>query len=237
VAVEGAPPGAAGVCGDGSLGRGGATRASAVPCQPREVDTLHQRQEVDQLRDRWSAIGHELRTPLNAILGHAGLLLEGVGGPLSAEARACLGDVQAAGHRLLQQIDWLLLLAQVEATAPRMDASVDLAGLIRTALQRCGPVAQGADAAFRVRGDAFWLEVLAGALAELCRDGSAHVPRLEVVLHPQREAGGLHLLSPRSAAVAAGPLPWRLIEVIAARHGAEVVATEQGLWLKWPETA
>jgi signal transduction histidine kinase len=237
VAVEGAPPGAAGVCGDGSRGRGGAGRALAVPCQPREVGAARQHQEGDDLRDRWSAIGHELRTPLNAILGHVGLLLEGTGGPLSAGARACLGDVQAAGRRLLQQIEWLLLLAQIEAAAPRMDASVDLARLIRAALQRCGPAAQGDDAAFRVRGDVFWLEVLTGALAELCRGGSAHAPRLEVVLHPQREARGLHLLLPRSAAVAAGPLPWQLIEVIAARHGAEVVATEQGLWLKWPETA
>jgi signal transduction histidine kinase len=201
------------------------------------------RHEAGQLRDRWSAIGHELRTPLNAILGHVGLLLEGIGGPLSTEARTCLGDVQAAGQRLMRQIDWLLQLAQVEATAPRMEAGIELAGLIRHALERCGVAGEGGcDATFRVRGDALWLEVMAGAMAELCRGGDAagssrQAPRLEVVLQPAGKAGELHLISPRCAAVEAEPLPWRLIEVIAARHGAEVGLREQCLWLKWPGAA
>jgi signal transduction histidine kinase len=201
------------------------------------------RHEAGRLRDRWSAIGHELRTPLNAILGHVGLLLEGVGGPLSTEARACLGDVQAAGQRLMRQIDWLLHLAQAEATVPRMEAGIELAGLIRRALERCGVVAEGpGDATFEVRGDALWLEVMAGAMAELCRCGDAgafsrQAPRLEVVLKPAGKAGELHLISPRCAAVEAEPLPWRLIEVIVARHGAEAGLSEQRLWLKWPGAA
>jgi signal transduction histidine kinase len=236
VKVEGGSPGAAGR--GGSRGRASATGALAMPEAGSD-----RRHEAGQLSDQWSAISHELRTPLNAILGHVGLLLEGVGGPLSAEARACLGDVQAAGQRLARQIDWLLLLAQAEATVPRMDAGIELAGLIRRALQRGGVAARApGDATFRVRGDAVWLEVMAGAMAELCRGGGAagasrQAPRLEVVLQPAGEAGELHLLSPRWMAAEAGPLPWRLIEVIAARHGAEVGASEQGLRLKWPGAA
>jgi signal transduction histidine kinase len=238
VTVEGGSPGAAGVGSDVACGRG----RTGTMAMPREDGGAHRGHDADQIQRQWSAIGHELRTPLNAILGHVGLLLEGVGGPLSAEARACLGDVQAAGHRLMRQIDWLLLLAQVQAVAPRMDARVELAGLVRAALQRCGMVAQArGDVALWIRGDALWLEVLAGAVAGLCRDGGAAgcsgpPLRLEVVLRPETSAGELRLVAPRPVAFAAEPLPWRLIEVIAARHGGEAGAAEQGLWLKWPQT-
>jgi hypothetical protein len=135
----------------------------------------------------------------------------------------------------MRQIDWLLLLAKVQAAAPRIDASVDLAALIRATLRRSGgaPATDGG-AAFEVRGDPFWLEVLADALAELC--GGAAAPRLDVAPHAERGPGELRLSLSRSARTEAGPLPWRLIEAIAARHGAKLVAREQSLSLKWPET-
>src|SRR5918994_5242073 len=52
----------------------------------------------------WRQLSHELRTPLNAILGNTELLLDGSSGPLSAQARACLGEVQTAGRQLLRQV-------------------------------------------------------------------------------------------------------------------------------------
>jgi signal transduction histidine kinase len=56
----------------------------------------------------WPRLCHDLRTPLNAILGNAELLLDGSVGPLSREARACVGDVQAAGEGILRQVQALL---------------------------------------------------------------------------------------------------------------------------------
>lgn len=60
----------------------------------------------------WLNISHELRTPANAILGYVELLLSGCLGPLSAEARASLGDVQKAGVDLLGQLQQAIELAE-----------------------------------------------------------------------------------------------------------------------------
>jgi His Kinase A (phospho-acceptor) domain len=57
----------------------------------------------------WRQLSHELRTPLNAILGNIELLLDGSAGPLSAQARACLGEIQLAGRDLLRQVQILLV--------------------------------------------------------------------------------------------------------------------------------
>ncbi len=68
----------------------------------------------------WLNLSHELRTPMNVILGHVDLLLSGDLGPLSPEARACLGDVQRAGVGLLEQIRQAIDCA--EALAPPASA-------------------------------------------------------------------------------------------------------------------
>lgn len=189
----------------------------------------------------WSAIGHELRTPMNAILGGVELLLDGSIGPLSAEARACLGDVQVAGRQLMRRIDWLMLLAQVNAAAsPRHVAVLDLAGLVRAALASAPAVEDGdarpcEEGAFLVRGDGFWLEVLAQALAEVCRSREdAGAPRLQTL--PTRKDGrsGMGVVWPGVARSVLPPVPLSLIGAIVDLHGGEVTASERSLWLIWP---
>jgi signal transduction histidine kinase len=60
----------------------------------------------------WLNLSHELRTPANAILGHVELLLSGGAGPLSADARASLGDIQRAALALTDQIGDMISLAE-----------------------------------------------------------------------------------------------------------------------------
>ena len=88
----------------------------------------------------WRELSHELRTPLNAILGNAELLLDGSTGPLSAQARACLGEIQVAGRRLLRQVQLLLAWSELGASRPRPAACpVDVIALAREALADARP--------------------------------------------------------------------------------------------------
>ena len=74
-----------------------------------------------------TALSHELRTPLNAILGNLGLLLDGSAGPLSSEARACLGDIQRGARQLLDRVQ--CLLDEVDRASPaRADQPEDPTG-------------------------------------------------------------------------------------------------------------
>ncbi len=62
-----------------------------------------------------STMSHELRTPLNAILGFCGIMLEGMGGEIDADARGMLERITANGTRLLNLINQVLDLAKIEA--------------------------------------------------------------------------------------------------------------------------
>jgi hypothetical protein len=91
----------------------------------------------------WLNLSHELRTPANAILGQAELLASGGGGPMSADMRAGIGTIQAAGRALLGRIEQLIRLGEElrMAASPMPDASAgpapdaseaaDLVALIR----------------------------------------------------------------------------------------------------------
>ena len=74
--------------------------------------------------------GHELRTPLHAILGNVELLLDGTAGPLSTEARKCVGEIQTASRQLSRQVQTLLLWSELRAGDANSDgATLDLIAL------------------------------------------------------------------------------------------------------------
>ena len=60
----------------------------------------------------WLNLSHELRTPVNAIAGHVELLLSGSAGPLSADARSSLGEIQRAAATLTTAIGEVVQLAE-----------------------------------------------------------------------------------------------------------------------------
>jgi hypothetical protein len=189
----------------------------------------------------WPRLCHDLRTPLNAILGSAELLLDGSAGPLSSEARACLGDIQTAAGRMMRQVRALLELCRARS-GPGLTsgACVDLLALLLAA----APVADSpvplriapAGARLVVRGDRSWLQLLASVLAELYLGddppgGPLHV-RVErgtpergallrlwwVDLHPHRLPA----------------LPLALTDAILDLHNGEVSLSQSGLLLYWP---
>lgn len=182
----------------------------------------------------WRQLSHELRTPLNAILGNVELLLDGSAGPLSAQARTCLGEVQVAGRLLLRQVRMLLAWSELSTSAEKLARSpVDLIALIREALTQHpdGAQVEPHDACLLICGDPFWLQMLVAEIIAL--DGA---PRAMPTVRLERHAGSRALGFAWSGFCAAriGPLQMALIETIARLQGAAVARNSDGLTLHWP---
>jgi light-regulated signal transduction histidine kinase (bacteriophytochrome) len=182
----------------------------------------------------WRQLSHELRTPLNAILGNAELLLDGSTGPLSAQARACLGEIQIAGHRLLRQVQLLLAWSELGASQRKLaEGRVDLIALVREALTDARP--EGVridphDAALSIWGDRFWLHMLVAEIIALPEPSRA-VPT--IALESSAKDRALRFTWPDFAAAQTGGLQRALIEAIARLQGAAVVPNADGLSLRW----
>lgn len=86
-----------------------------------------------------SRVSHDLRTPLNAILGFGQLLqLDG----LDAEQEESVGQIQRAGHHLLELIDEILDISRIETEQLGLASeSVDLAVAIAEAVELIRPLA------------------------------------------------------------------------------------------------
>jgi len=67
-------------------------------------------------------MSHELRTPMNSILGFAGVLKDGMAGPVSEDQKEYLVDILESGDRLLQLINDILALSQLDSGAERIEA-------------------------------------------------------------------------------------------------------------------
>ncbi len=76
---------------------------------------------ADRLKSAFLAtMSHELRTPLNSIIGFTGVLLKGLGGPLTEEQSRQLGMVKSSAQHLLVLINDVLDLSKIEAGQLRM---------------------------------------------------------------------------------------------------------------------
>jgi signal transduction histidine kinase len=127
----------------------------------------------------WRQLSHELRTPLNAILGNTELLLDGSSGPLSAQARACLGEVQTAGRQLLRQVQLLLAWSELCLGRPTPDeCPFDLITLVRDALAEHSGSAQvePRDARLVISGDRSSLPMLVAEILALNGATARHPP-------------------------------------------------------------
>jgi signal transduction histidine kinase len=93
--------------------------------------------------DFLATMSHELRTPLNAVLGYAGLLADGVTGPVTDDQRRQLGRIDASARHLLALIEEVLGFAKLEARRePVRVATVDVAALTREAAELVRPAAE-----------------------------------------------------------------------------------------------
>ena len=183
----------------------------------------------------WRQLSHELRTPLNAILGNTELLLDGSAGPLSAQARACLGEVQTAGRQLLRQVQ--LLSAWSEACVggpPLAKRRVDLIALVRQALTTERPDAVQVEprgARLLICGDPSRLQML---VAEIMALDGARVAPLKLRIETCAGHSALCFAWSGFGAARIGALQIALIETVARSQGAELAVNPDGLSLLWP---
>ena len=88
-------------------------------------------------------MSHEFRTPLNAILGYTTLLLQGVGGELSAAQRRNLERVDTNGRHLLEVITDILDITRIEAgRMPLNVTEFEVPEVVQEALAELAPLIQ-----------------------------------------------------------------------------------------------
>ena len=183
----------------------------------------------------WRQLSHELRTPLNAILGNTELLLDGSSGPLSAQARASLGEVQAAGRQLLRHVQLLLpWSALCVSRATPTGGRVDLIALVRETFPTGRPDAvqvEPHDARLLILGDRVRLQMLVAEIIGL-NDACGGAPTLRLESRAGRSV--LRFAWPGFCATRTGALQIALIETIAGLQGGQVAVDSNGLYLLWP---
>ncbi len=100
--------------------------------------------ELDRLKSNFLAtMSHELRTPLTSVIGYSEMMLEGLGGPLTAEQREYLAIIMEKGENLLQLITSILDISKIEAGRVRLLLTeVDAGQLMRDAVATVLPLAR-----------------------------------------------------------------------------------------------
>ena len=107
-------------------------------------DSYSKLKELDRLKSNFLAtMSHELRTPLTSVIGYSEMMLEGLGGPLTAEQREYLGIIMEKWENLLQLITSILDISKIEAGRVRLVLSeVDPSQLMRDAVATLLPLAR-----------------------------------------------------------------------------------------------
>jgi signal transduction histidine kinase len=111
----------------------------------RQLEGAYQAlRELDRLKSNFLAtMSHELRTPLTSVIGYSEMMLEGLGGPLTAEQREYLGIIMEKGENLLQLITSILDISKIEAGRTRLViAEVDVGQVLRDAVATVLPLAR-----------------------------------------------------------------------------------------------
>jgi len=100
--------------------------------------------ELDRLKSNFLAtMSHELRTPLTSVIGYSEMMLEGLGGPLTAEQREYLGIIMEKGENLLQLITSILDISKIEAGRVRLVLTeMDVTQVMRDAVATLLPLAR-----------------------------------------------------------------------------------------------
>lgn len=101
-------------------------------------------QEADRLKSAFLAtVSHELRTPLNSIIGFAGVLAQGLAGPLNDEQVKQLGMIRQSSQHLLNLINDVLDLSKIEAGQLEIQKTqFDLRRVVEDVLRLTAPSAQ-----------------------------------------------------------------------------------------------
>ncbi len=107
-------------------------------------DSYARLKELDRLKSNFLAtMSHELRTPLTSVIGYSEMMLEGLGGPLTAEQREYLGIIMEKGENLLQLITSILDISKIEAGRIRLVLTeVDAGQVMRDAVATVLPLAR-----------------------------------------------------------------------------------------------
>ena len=142
------------------------------PAAQLVVRDVSERTSIERMKTEFvSTVSHELRTPLTSILGSLGLVLGGVAGAMSGEARRMLELAERNGRRLLRLVNDLLDLDRLGAGRMSFHLeAIELASLVERAVDAHRGYARLFGVELRCEGE------LGGALVEV--DGE----RLQQVL-------------------------------------------------------
>jgi PAS domain S-box-containing protein len=108
---------------------------------------ISQRFALDRLKDEFiSTVSHELRTPLTSIRGALGLLSSGILGDVNDKASNLLRIALSNSDRLVRLINDILDLERIQSgREPLTFRSVELAEIVRQAIDGMAPVAEAAE--------------------------------------------------------------------------------------------
>jgi two-component system sensor histidine kinase GlrK len=100
--------------------------------------------EIERLKaDFFASMSHELRTPLTAIKEGTGLLLEGVGGPITDKQSKLLGILAEESGRLISLVNSLLDLSKMEAGMMSYDfTTANFEPLLKRAVGEIAPLVE-----------------------------------------------------------------------------------------------